>query len=81
MAGFWGDGASWVVDEAPSPHEAGYLKLDSSRARVDLGWTPQLRLQEALVLLVAWYRAWQSGSEMHGFTLNQIEQYRSRVER
>jgi CDP-glucose 4,6-dehydratase len=81
MAGFWGDGASWVVDEAPSPHEAGYLKLDSSRARADLGWTPQLRLQEALELLVAWYRAWQSGSEMHGFTLNQIEQYRSRVER
>ena len=70
-----------VLDEAPSPHEAGYLKLDSSRARADLGWTPQLRLREALELLVAWYREWQSGYEMHGFTLNQIEQYRSRVER
>jgi CDP-glucose 4,6-dehydratase len=24
MAGFWSDGASWVLDDAPSPHEAGY---------------------------------------------------------
>lgn len=80
MAGFWGDGASWILDEAPSPHEAGYLKLDSSRARADLGWTPQLRLREALELLVAWYRGWESGSEMHGFTLRQIEEYRSRIQ-
>jgi CDP-glucose 4,6-dehydratase len=80
MAGFRGDGASRGIDQAQSPHEAGYLKLDSSRARAGLGWTSQLRLQEALELLVAWYRAWHSGSEMNGFTLNQIEQYRSCVE-
>jgi CDP-glucose 4,6-dehydratase len=79
MAGFWGDGASWVLDDAPSPHEAGYLKLDSSRARNDLGWTPQLHLSQALELLVTWYRAWQSTSDMHAFTLNQIEQYSSRI--
>jgi CDP-glucose 4,6-dehydratase len=79
MAGFWGDGASWVLDDAPSPHEAGYLKLDSSRARNDLGWTPQLHLSHAIELLVTWYRAWQSTSDMHAFTLNQIEQYSSRI--
>jgi CDP-glucose 4,6-dehydratase len=80
MAALWGDGAFWQVYDAPNPHEAGYLKLDSSRARADLGWTPQLRLQEALELLVAWYRAWQSGEDMHAYTLNQIEQYSSRGE-
>jgi CDP-glucose 4,6-dehydratase len=79
MAGFWGDGATWVLDDAPSPHEAGYLKLDSSRARNDLGWTPQLHLSQAIELLVTWYRAWQSTSDMHAFTLNQIEQYSSRI--
>jgi CDP-glucose 4,6-dehydratase len=77
MTGFWGNGASWVLDKAPSPHEAGYLKLDSSRAHAELGWSPQLRLEQALELLVAWYRAWQTGSDMHAFTQNQIEQYRS----
>ena len=77
MAGFWGDGASWVLDEAPSPHEAGYLKLDASRARADLHWTPKLRLESALEFLVQWYRAWQAGQDMHTFTLGQIERYES----
>jgi CDP-glucose 4,6-dehydratase len=80
MTGFWGDGASWVVDDAFSPHEAGYLKLDSSRACADLGWTPQLRLSEALELLVSWYQAWREGADMHDSTLHQIEQYRSHLE-
>ncbi|MDQ2833195.1 MAG: CDP-glucose 4,6-dehydratase [Acidobacteriota bacterium] len=75
MTGFWGGGASWVLDEAPSPHEAGYLKLDASRARTDLQWTPKLRLEGALEFLVQWYKAWQDGSDMHAFTLEQIERY------
>jgi CDP-glucose 4,6-dehydratase len=77
MAGFWGDGASWVLDDGPSPHEAGYLKLDSSRAHADLDWTPQLHLRDALELLVTWYRGWQSGSDMRALTLSQIEHYQS----
>ena len=81
MTAFWGNGASWVLDDDPGPHEAGYLKLDSSRAHADLGWTPQLNLQQALELLVGWYRAWQTGSDMHTFTLNQIEQFRSHCEK
>jgi CDP-glucose 4,6-dehydratase len=76
MAAFWGNGASWVLDKSPSPHEAGYLKLDSSRAHADLGWHPQLSLHQALELLVGWYRAWQTGSDMHTFGLDQIEQFR-----
>lgn len=75
MAGLWGDGASWVLDEAPSPHEAGYLKLDASRARADLGWSPLLRLDAALDYLVQWYRACDAGDDMHDFTLRQIERY------
>jgi CDP-glucose 4,6-dehydratase len=81
MAAFWGNGASWVLDKAPFPHEAGYLKLDSSRAHADLGWSPQLNLQQALELLVGWYRAWQTGSDMHAFTLKQIERFRSHCEK
>jgi CDP-glucose 4,6-dehydratase len=79
MTAFWGNGASWVLDKSPSPHEAGYLKLDSSRAHADLNWSPQLSLQQALELLVGWYRAWQTGSDMHVFTLEQIEQYQSHL--
>jgi CDP-glucose 4,6-dehydratase len=84
MAGFWGDGASWVLDEDHGPHEAGYLRLDASRARRDLAWTPHLRLETALEWLVQWYRAWQSGlgakesmsgSDMQALTMSQISAY------
>jgi CDP-glucose 4,6-dehydratase len=75
MAVLWGDGASWKLDAAPTLHEAGYLKLDASRARADLGWAPRLRLDAALDYLVAWYRSWNSGADMHAFTLAQIEHY------
>jgi CDP-glucose 4,6-dehydratase len=75
MTEFWGSGASWVLDERENPHEASNLKLDASRARADLGWTPLLRLDTALDLLVQWYRGWQSGSDMHNFTLGQIGTY------
>jgi CDP-glucose 4,6-dehydratase len=77
MTQFWGGNASWVLDPDPGVHEAGYLKLDASRAHADLGWSPHLRLETALQWLVEWYRAWQSGSDMHAFTLNQIKNYES----
>ena len=75
MTAFWGDGASWVLDSAPSPHEAGYLKLDARRARAHLGWQPLLRLDTALEYLVRWHRVRETGADMHRFTLDQIEDY------
>jgi CDP-glucose 4,6-dehydratase len=75
MAKRWGNGASWIADAAPSVHEAGTLKLDASKARAELGWRPQLRLNTALEWVVEWYRAWKEGSDMQTFTLKQIEDY------
>jgi CDP-glucose 4,6-dehydratase len=75
MTRFWGDGASWALDQQEHVHEAGYLKLDASRAKNDLNWTPHLNLETALDWLVQWYRAWQSGADMHAFTLAQIDAY------
>ena len=80
MTKFWGDGASWAVDEQEHVHEAGYLKLDASRARADLGWTPHLHLETALEWLVKWYRAWQAGADMQAFTLAQINSYEKLLE-
>ena len=80
LTGFWGDGAKWVLDPDPGVHEAGYLKLDASRARADLGWTPHLSLETALKWLVQWYRAWQSGADMNAFTLAQIAAYETLLE-
>ncbi len=79
MTRFWGGEASWVLDEDPnSPHEATYLKLDTSRAFADLHWAPALRLDTALEWLVEWYRTWQRSPErMRSLTLSQIERYQA----
>lgn len=75
MTQLWGGNASWILDSNPHPHEAGYLKLDASRARAELGWRPRLDLGTALGWLIDWYKAAQAGSDMQAYTLRQIETY------
>ena len=75
MARRWSAGATWFRDGQEGVHEAGLLKLDSSKARAELGWQPRLRLRTSLEWLVDWYQAWQHGEDMQSFTLNQIAAY------
>ena len=75
MTRFWGGSASWQLDSSPTPHEAGFLKLDASRARAELGWQPRLRLETALEWLVIWYKAALAGDDLHALTLRQIASY------
>lgn len=78
MTEFWGNGASWVLDPDPGVHEAGYLKLDASRARDHLQWAPRLHLKTALEWLVRWYHAAAGGSaDMQALTLEQVSTYTS----
>jgi CDP-glucose 4,6-dehydratase len=87
MTKLWGGNASWELDEDHGPHEAGYLRLDASRARHNLGWIPRLRLDAALEWLVRWYQAWQKGApsesggncEMRNLTIEQIVTYSHRL--
>jgi CDP-glucose 4,6-dehydratase len=71
----WGKGASWVRDSVPSVHEDHILRLDASKARVELGWQPRLKIEAALEWTMAWYQAWKLGEDMAKFTLKQIIEY------
>jgi CDP-glucose 4,6-dehydratase len=75
MARRWGGGATWSRDGQAGLHEASRLKLDSSKARAELGWRPRLRTQNAVDWMVEWYLAWRSGEDMQAFTLRQIADY------
>lgn len=77
MVNRWGPPASWTRDSAEAPHEAGLLRLDSSKARSLLGWAPKLGLATALDWTVDWYRAHRSGASMSTVTLEQIDRYLS----
>jgi CDP-glucose 4,6-dehydratase len=68
-------GAIWQRDEKPQPHEANYLKLDSSKARTYLDWQPRWNLKAALDSIISWHESWHQGKNMHDFTLSQIAKY------
>jgi CDP-glucose 4,6-dehydratase len=70
----WGRDAKWEAVNDGGPHEAGLLKLDSSKARARLHWRPRLPLPRAIDLTVNWYleAATRDGAELRDFTLSQI---------
>jgi CDP-glucose 4,6-dehydratase len=68
----WGTGATWELATSPQPHETGCLRLDSSKAKAELGWSPVLSLSEALEWTIEWYRTCQAGGDMHKVTEQQI---------
>jgi CDP-glucose 4,6-dehydratase len=71
----WGDGASWKLDGGAHPHESSYLRLDCSKARHTLKWTPTWSLETSLDKVVDWYRAYASSDDMRSKTLEQIGEY------
>ncbi|WP_245830484.1 CDP-glucose 4,6-dehydratase [Mycobacterium numidiamassiliense] len=46
----------WQVTPHPQPHEAALLQLDSAKARMQLGWRPVWRLEQAIHHTANWYR-------------------------
>lgn len=71
----WGNRASFVIDKNPQPHEANYLKLDSSKAKAELGWIPKWDIETTLRTIVDWNKAFIKGENMRNVTLNQIDKY------
>ena len=72
----WGSGAQVRIDRAGATHrEDAMLRLDSSKARAELGWRAHWSLKRSLQETVRWYRAWQEGHDMHRLSLEQIGAY------
>ncbi len=65
----------WRHMDAVHRHEAGFLKLDSSKSRHVLGWKPHWDVAMALDKTVAWHLAWRKGRDMKQFSIEQIELY------
>jgi CDP-glucose 4,6-dehydratase len=71
-------GAKHGIRASPRPdnlHETQALRLDSSRARFDLGWTPRWPLKQALERTLDWHSAWRAGDDMRAFTICQLDSY------
>ncbi len=65
----------WKTEIDPSLHETGLLRLDSSKAKLKLGWTSKWSLETALNKTIDWYQAWQKNKPMIEFSIKQIKSY------
>lgn len=76
----WAEGASFKVDaSAANLHEAHLLKLDCSKARMNLGWKPQWDATETIKRICAWHKAHLNGRDMKVYALGEIQQYQASV--
>lgn len=61
------------------PHEASILRLDCTKARNELGWKPELDVQETITKTVAWYRSMHEQlADVRQVTLDQLRSYDQR---
>ncbi len=70
----WGSG-SWKTQGDSGPHEASYLRLDCSKSKTYLGWSPRWSIEEAVRRTVVWYKEYVSGNDMNLCTDNQIASF------
>ena len=75
ICSMWGGGAAYSIDSSEQPHEAGYLKLDCSKAKNRLGWRPLWTVETALQKIVEWNKAYQQRKDMLKVCLDQIQEY------
>ena len=77
MVSLWENNASWSIDKNNNPHEAGFLKLDCSKASNRLKWSPKWDLEYALNLIVNWHKDWISKRDVKERCLMEIKKYSS----
>lgn len=78
MQNSWGGGKPdfQFAAESVGPHEAEILRLDSTKAKARLGWSPLLSIDGAVRLTVDWYKAQAGGkTDMRAFSEGQIDYF------
>lgn len=71
----FGNSAHWEKENLAQPHEAHFLKLDCSKANVNLGWIPKWNLEDAIQKIVDWQKSFLNKEDMQSISLAQINQY------
>lgn len=71
----WRDCPGWKLDEEANPHEARFLKLDISKAKDRLNWTPKWNLETSIKLIIDWNNAFNRQDDMRKYCINQIKSY------
>jgi CDP-glucose 4,6-dehydratase len=67
---------SWRTETKQQPHEAVLLKIDNSKANVDLDWSPRWNIGTALTKTVEWHQASKEKEGLDRLTTMQISEFK-----
>jgi CDP-glucose 4,6-dehydratase len=68
--------ARWVAEKTSrDPNEARVLRVDISKAKDQLGWSPRWTLEKALHKTLEWHQAWLGKEDMGTVCSDQIKEY------
>jgi CDP-glucose 4,6-dehydratase len=70
----WGNGLRWDAGNADGPAEVQVLRIDSSKARQQLGWAPHWDLRDGLAATVRWFARYRDGDATNA-TVEQVRAY------
>ena len=65
----------WINKNIGGPHEASFLKLDSSKARDILGWKPVWNVKEAISKVTEWTDYYINGEDLYVCCNRQIDDF------
>jgi len=71
----WGNIRRIDRSEKDAPHEAGFLKLDSSKLKRTFGWSPRWHIEEAVDRVCEWSKVWFQGGDIPAVMDRQISEY------
>jgi CDP-glucose 4,6-dehydratase len=77
MVDIWGNGAKWELDKNNNPHEAGFLKLDCSKAAMRLNWSPKWNLENTLESIINWHQNYLSQKNIQEQCFFEIAKYQN----
>jgi CDP-glucose 4,6-dehydratase len=79
LAELWPEGLEWHAEDDGGPPETKVLRVDSTKAREQLGWHPRWQLDEGLAATVEWFRGWRDGADPRAVTTAQIDAFAGRT--
>jgi CDP-glucose 4,6-dehydratase len=72
---YWGFEGNWQLDPEVNPHEAGYLLLDSTKARTQLGWKDKLEFNDTIEWTLDFYRNAALGNNVGDLIVKQTRRF------
>jgi CDP-glucose 4,6-dehydratase len=81
LSSLWGEGLRWRPSPEDGPPETAVLRVDSGKAREQLGWAPAWHLDDALEATVDWFRAVAGGADGRSVCKAQIADYAAAADR